>query len=840
MMILAWLPVTSFATPANKAALGRYFGDLLPVESDSCATCHVRAHADGAESLADFPHNPFGDRLAKLGDARSLRERIEESAEEDSDGDGVSNLDELLSGSAPGNAKSHQIPHAETVEAFAKLQQRYPWRPFLPVQRPGKPPLANPEFEIRSPIDAFIAQEHESRGLKPRPEAQKETWLRRVHLDLTGLSPTPEERAVFLADSSSDAEAKVVDRLLASPAYGERWGRHWMDIWRYSDWAGYKEALRDSQRHIWHWRDWIIESLNADNGYDQMLVEMLAADELYPEDENALRATGYLARNYFAERNQWMDNVVSHTAQGFLGLTVGCAKCHDHMYDPIAQRDYYAMRAIFEPYQVRTDRVPGELDVMKVGLPRVYDASLESKTYLFDRGDERYPLKDEVIPPAPPLALGGDFDPEPVKLPRLAWLPDRREFVRADLIAQAESGIKAAKTELERVAAQSRLETLKSEIAIEDLEDSGKKDTPEWVNGAKQLVQLQRASQLATAKSKVESGQVAKKKAEADMAKAKEAKDKTAESRASKAMTTAKKAVADADKLLAAAEKAMEAEVTTNYEPRKQAKYPDRSNGRRLAFARWLTNAKNPLTARVAMNHIWLRHFGQAIVPTVNEFGAHGQPPSHPALLDWLAAEFMDQGWSMKAMHRQIVLSSTYRMSSTLDPGNAAIDQDNVFLWRMPSRRMEGEIVRDNLLHIANTLDRSLGGPDIPHTYAQKSKRRSIYLRHAHEKLVEFVQIFDGPKVSECYQRDSTVQPHQALALANSQLTFDQSKAVATELSPINRNDAAFVDAAFIRVLARLPESEERRLCIEFLTNGATRERLVMVLFNHNEFVTIR
>lgn len=839
-MILALLSATSFATPANKAALGRFFGELLPTELDSCATCHVRAHAEGAETLAELPHNPFGKRLAELGEALAISERLRQAATEDSDGDGVPNLEELLSGSGPGNGDSHRKPPPETLEAFAKFQNRYPWRPFLPVQRPDLPELSKPQFEIRSPIDRFIAQEHESRGLKPRAEARKEVWLRRVHLDLTGLSPTPEERTAFLADHSDDAHAKVVDRLLASPAYGERWGRHWMDIWRYSDWAGYKQALRDSQRHIWHWRDWIIESLNADKGYDQMLVEMLAADELYPEDESALRATGYLARNYFRERNQWMDNVVSHTAQGFLGLTVGCAKCHDHMYDPIAQRDYYAMRAIFEPYQVRTDRVPGELDVMKVGMPRVYDASLESRTYLFDRGDERYPLKDEVIPPAPPVALGGEFEPVPVKLPRLAWLPDRREFVRADLIAKAESEIKSAKTELARVAAQSRLATLRAEIAIEDLEDAGNKETPEWEAEAKQLVQLQRASKLATAKSKLESGENARKKAEADMAKAKIAKDKTAESRASKAMSTAKKAMTDADKLLAAAEKAMEAEVTTKYEPRKQAKYPNRSNGRRLAFARWLTNAKNPLTARVAMNHIWLRHFGQAIVPTVNEFGAHGQPPSHPALLDWLASEFMAQGWSMKEMHRQIVLSSTYRMASTPDPDNTAIDQDNVFLWRMPSRRMEGEIVRDNLLHIANTLDRSLGGPDIPHTDAQQSKRRSIYLRHAHEKLVEFVQIFDGPKVSECYQRDSTVQPHQALALANSQLTFDQSNVIAAELATIADDDVALIDAAFVRILARMPSEEERHLCLDFLANGATHERLVMVLFNHNEFVTIR
>lgn len=822
---------SAWATPANKSALGKHLGEFFTNAADSCATCHVRADPEGAETLTDFPHNAFGKRLAELGEDARLHNRLDQVAREDADGDGVSNLDELLAGSAPGNPDSNSKPDQQLLAAFGEFQKRYPWRPFESVKRPAPPEIRNPKFEIRSPIDAFVAAEHERLGLTPRPEAAKEVWLRRVHLDLTGLSLAPEERAAFLADESAEAHAKVVQQLLESPAYGERWGRHWMDVWRYSDWAGYKDALRDSQRHIWHWRDWIVEALNEDKGYDQMLTEMLAADELYPEDQQAIRATGYLARNYFAERDQWMDQVVTHTSQGFLGITLGCAKCHDHMYDPLAQKDYYAMRAIFEPYQVRTDRTPGELDIMKTGLPRVYDASIGTKTYLFDRGDERYPIKDHEIPPSPPPALGGAFEPEPVSLPLLASQPDRRGFVRADLIAQAQATLKAAKSDLERESAEGELQALTSVIAIEDLEDSGKKGTPEWESAAKALVELQRANKLATAKWKLEAGNSAKALAEAETDKAK----------ADKAMTAAKKAIADAEKLLAAAEKAMGEEVTTAYEARKQGSYPNQSNGRRLAFARWLTNANNPLTARVAMNHIWLRHFGQAIVPTVNEFGAHGKAPTHPALLDWLAAEFMENGWSMKEMHRQIVLSSTYRMASTPDEANLAIDQDNVFLWRMPSRRMEGEIVRDNLLHIAGRLDPALGGPDIPNTEAQTSKRRSIYLRHAHEKLVEFIQIFDGPKVSECYMRDSTVQPHQALALANSQLTFDQSRVIADEItSKVSEDNAAFVDSAFVRVLARAPKPEEREVCLEFLSGGADRVNLVMVLFNHNEFVTIR
>ncbi len=273
---------------------------------------------------------------------------------------------------------------------------------------------------MRNPIDAFIAAEHESRGLTPRPEASRPVLLRRLYLDLTGLPPTPDELHAFLDDESADAYEKVVDRLLASPRYGERWGRHWMDVWRYSDWAGWGKQVRDSQPHIWHWRDWIVESLNRDKPYDRMIVEMLAADEASPDDLDALRATGYLARNFkLLSREKWMQDVVDHTGQAFLGVTLGCARCHDHMYDPILQKDYYQVRAIFEPHQVRIDRVPGVLDTAKDGIPRAYDAQLDAKTLLFVRGDDRNPT-GKPLAPGVPESLGGSFDVKPVTLPLAA------------------------------------------------------------------------------------------------------------------------------------------------------------------------------------------------------------------------------------------------------------------------------------------------------------------------------------------------------------------------------------------------------------------------------------
>ena len=214
-----------------------------------------------------------------------------------------------------------------------------------------------------------MVEQRSIHGLTTRPPASKDVLLRRVYLDLVGLSPTPEEIASFEADMRPDAYERVVDSLLSSSRYGERWGRHWMDVWRYSGWACWADManqIRDSKPFIWRWRDWIVESLNADKGYDQMLREMLAADELSPGDPDALRATGYLVRNYkLLSREQWMVDLINHTGRGFLGLTLGCAKCHNHMYDPITQEDYYRVRAVFEPHNVRTDRIPGQPDVTK-------------------------------------------------------------------------------------------------------------------------------------------------------------------------------------------------------------------------------------------------------------------------------------------------------------------------------------------------------------------------------------------------------------------------------------------------------------------------------------------
>ncbi|HEU4754190.1 MAG TPA: DUF1549 domain-containing protein, partial [Armatimonadota bacterium] len=276
---------------------------------------------------------------------------------------------------------------------------------FRPVRRPPVPKVRSAAW-VRNPIDAFIAQRHEQKGLKPQPEAPRRVLVRRVYLDLIGLPPSPEELARLEADRTPGWYERLVDRLLRDPRYGERWARHWMDIWRYSDWWGLGDQLRNSQAHIWHWRDWLVESVNADTPYDEMVRQMLAADELYPNDLGRLRATGFLARNFYLfNRNQWMEETVEHVSKGLLGLTVNCAKCHDHKYDPVKQADFYKLRAFFEPYEVRLDVVPGEPDLNRDGIPRAFDGPADTPTYLFIRGNEAQPDKSAPMEPGVPGLL---------------------------------------------------------------------------------------------------------------------------------------------------------------------------------------------------------------------------------------------------------------------------------------------------------------------------------------------------------------------------------------------------------------------------------------------------
>ena len=896
LVISAAAPSPLHATPANKSALEKHYDRFLTKDLNRCITCHLPSDRKSPETLTEFPHNPFGDRLRAAreqllnsGAKATLPERLKLVAHEDSDGDGADNQSEILLGRNPGDAKdspsTEQLASlAARQQDFAKFQATYRWEPFERVRRPEIPAVKNRRW-ARNPIDAFIAAEHETRQLTPRPQAPREILLRRVYIDLIGLSPTPDEQRAFLADRSPDAYEKVVERLLNDPRHGERWGRHWMDVWRYSDWAGWTDGgqVRDSKPHIWRWRDWIVESLNRDKPYDRMITEMLAADELAPEDTDALRATGFLVRNYkLLSREQWLEDTVKHTSQAFLGVTVGCAKCHNHMTDPISQKEYYQVRAIFEPHQVRTDKVPGQTNTVLDGLARAFDVGTNPPTWFFHRGDERHPDTNHIIAPGVPAAFGGRLKISEVALPRSASAPDQRDFVIRDTIAASEKALADARANLLKLqtnstskpeqrieqesvvrAGEARHKSLLAVIRAEQADLSTGKDSQAWKLAATEAKQAQRQLALTEVQLKLHSAKSAELLAKA---KADEATTKTnGVEKATKELDAARKKTTDTEQALASANTELQAAPATDFTPRPQETFPASSTGRRLAFAHWVANADNPLTARVAMNHMWLRHFGRGIVPTTADFGRNGRPPSHPQLLDWLASEFAAHGWSMKAMHRLMVTSSTYRQASTPDDASASTDPDNVYLWRMNSRRIEAEAVRDNLLYVSGDLDTAMGGPDIDHKHGLTSKRRSIYLRLAAEKEVEFLKIFDGPSVTECYERKPSVVPQQALALANSELALARAKALAKSLSArASGDDEQFISLAYRQVLARRPTLDESRLCLKFLgtksadkpeatpvlnkpVNAAqstsalrSRENLILVLLNHNEFVTVR
>ena len=699
---------------------------------------------------------------------------------------------------------------------------------FQSVKRPPVPKVNNQAW-VRNPIDAFVTVKRDEKKLTPSPAADKRVLIRRVYLDLIGLPPTPAEIQTFLSDKSPNAYEKIADRLLASPRHGERWGRHWMDIWRYSDWYGYRHEVRNSQPHIWHWRDWIVESLNQDKGYDRMIQEMLAGDELAPpipvrcEPPAIWHATGTV---------QPQCLVAGHgraRSAGFLGLTLNCARCHDHKYDPLAQEEYYRFRAFFEPYDVRLDPAPGEADTAKDGIARIYDAvpreattkdpflpGIFAETYRFIGGDEKSPDKGHPLAPGVPEALGGTgLQIQPIHLPPDAAFPVLRTYVQDDVRKQArqqlemsEAHLAKAQEALAKARARAKaFESTSSKPALISVAAPGAESAPStplaasvdfekhvkpilekhcischrsgnarsglaldslpsvleggktngsavlprnsdqsplvmYIQGKKKprmpfgsgplaeadiaLIQkwidqmleedprlaLQKAEAVATlaekqlasaranipaveariAAEKAKLAEPADSQAEALAKKAQEAERQfqllraeenlwKAQQKLTEVLSAAKpsddKSDKERDKKVAVARKELEAaqsalsQAAKEYTPLAE-RYPKTSSGRRLALARWIASRENPLTARVAINHLWLRHFGKPLVPTVVNFGLNGKPATHPELLDWLASELMENGWSMKAMHRLMVTSNTYRMqSSSPNPAHA-------------------------------------------------------------------------------------------------------------------------------------------------------------------------
>ncbi len=868
------LPVSG-ELPAN--AISVYEQQVKPVLRQRCFSCHgalrqeaglrldsVHLISQGGDSgPAIVPGEPAQSLLLHRASAADPAERMPPEDEgEPLSAEQIRHIDAWITAGAP--RPNGEVPESDPDEHWA----------FQTVIRPDVPKAISDWEE--NPVDAFLSAGHQQHGLHPQSQADRIVLLRRLHLDLIGIPPTAAQIAAFESDRSADWYQNAVDRLLDDPRHGERWARHWMDVWRYSDWWGLGDQLRNSQKHIWHWRDWIIESLNADLAYDEMLRLMLAADELYPDDPDKLRATGFLARNYFLfNRAQWMDETVEHVSKGFLGLTMNCTRCHDHKYDPFEQLDYYRMRAFFEPYHARLDVVPGESDLQRDGIPRVFDAWPDHPTRRYVRGDEKNPdTSASIAPGVPKLLAFQELDISPVELPVTAWQPQRQPWVIDSLIVDAGHEVVAAEQALDALASAATsgapADSLDRRIAeaalalaqakLKEVQCRAAAWRAIWKEESKNVQQATHIEAVRAARefavAQAEHGLLVAERTAQQAAKDKKAAALSAVETVRKTLETVRQTAADdpvpTDELqefVGAQWTATRFLSSTTDDP--PPEFLPHSTGRRSALARWITDRRNPLTARVAVNHIWMRHMGEPLVPTVFDFGRKSPPPIHQKLLDWLAAEFMDHDWNMKHLHRIIVCSAAYRMSSSAAnaEGNLSIDPENHHWWRRTPIRLESQVVRDSLLSLAGTLDPAIGGSPVANSDQADSNRRGLYFFHSNNDRNLFLTTFDEALVKDCYRREQSIVPQQALALINSPLALDTAEEIASRLSADSEEDTAFVNMAFRAIVGISPGDPELSASLEALKSWRSlpdvssqdaRTSLVLVLINHNDFVTLR
>ncbi|MCX6367589.1 MAG: DUF1553 domain-containing protein [Armatimonadetes bacterium] len=835
-----------------------------------------------------------------------------------------------------------------------------------PVRLPQTPTVQNTSW-VRNPIDAFVLAKLEAKGWKPAPEADKRTLIRRVTFDLTGLPPTPQEIAAFLADKTPHAYEKLVDRLLASPHYGERWARHWLDLARFGESHGFEyDHLRE---HAWRYRDWVVEALNRDLPYDQFVREQLAGDVLPdaspiatgflvagPQDEAGKGAPGLQVR--LRAREEELEDMIGLVGQTFLGLTTNCARCHDHKFDPIPAKDYYRLKAALAGVQPGNRSVltqkQAEQRAEQVAVLRRKQAECQSKLRQIEE-----PTRTRLLAQARPVA------PSPTPLLRFSFDEQGGQL--------ALDG-KTSRFQSEPLAMEIREKTLEAWVRLADLEQQGgsaltieteggaqfdgivfgERQRGKWIAGS----EFYHRTKDLNAPQETETGLVQvvivyradghiqlfrNGKPYADAYQPEKAartypagkthllvgprhtgstnflKGELEEVRVyDRALTDAEvgesyqnapfnispetltaaltqserrqREVLQAESTRLAGElKTLEAPVQayaaisqqpspTYILPRGDvtaqgelvtpgglsaltacnsdfglaADAPEAE--RRLALARWLTDSRNPLTARVMVNRVWQGHFGRGIVSTASDFGNNGESPSHPELLDWLATAFSGPGeWSLKKLHRAILLSSTYRQSGQLDPQAAKTDADNQLLWRFAPRRLEAEAVRDSMLAISGKLNPALGGPSFrPFTVSNygsdfyqlidkdtpEFNRRALYRMGVQSARNPLLETLDCPDPStKTPKRTVTTTPIQALALMNDSFVLRQSRAFAAKvIKEAGSLPDPQVTLVYTLAFGRPPTPTERRRALAHL-KAHPLDSLCWALFNSSEFL---
>ena len=755
---------------------------------------------------------------------------------------------------------------------------------FQPVAKPTAPKVKDGAW-AKSEIDRFILAELEKTNLKPVAAAGKREWLRRATFDLIGLPPTPEETEAFLKDSSPEAYAKVVDRLLQSPHYGERWARTWLDLSRYAEDQAHTFGVQPFT-NAWRYRDWVVDAFNKDMPFDRFLKLQIAGDLMPPEPDRVTQLAGLgfqgLGVLYYKNTDaakaaaDELDDRIDMLTRAVLGLTVSCARCHDHKFDPIPQVDYFSLAGVFNGSSLSPTAIAPEDHVKKYDEAQKTIKSLTEKVDTTLKAEaERLSLEsvaqlDRYLLAAWSVQKGSKAADVATKhslhaptLNRWVALLAKKDMPDAfvewrKLSAEGSEPSDAVK----KFAAdmKSKATTVAAEYAKLDAKKRKQLETPAKTNGKDRPVMSADKDALAVALLATDKSPHKISVAEARAAMAPERRQVVEKMETE--LDTTKKSSPPAPPMahvLKGGGAAMKIHLRGN--PAKQGELaPLRflqvvstdgappSKYTRLELAEDIASAKNPLTARVFVNRLWLHHFGRGLVTTPSNFGTLGDRPSHPELLDWLASRFMESGWSIKAMHREIMLSATYGLAAANDEKNFSVDGDNRYFWRMNRRRLEVESWRDAMLAVSGQLDPTLGGPTLD-LGSTSNRRRTIYGKISRHELNPMLRMFDFPDANiTSERRTETTVPQQQLFVLNGAFVVDQAKALAARLQKQAANDADRVKLAFELLYARAATPQETELALAFLKendtpttqpqNRLTRwERLAQVFLASNEFM---
>jgi mono/diheme cytochrome c family protein len=796
---------------ANGAASGdvTFERDVRPILKAHCFQCHgeegeVKGDLDvrlkrllekggetGPAIVAGKPHESLLIELVKEGEMPKKAKPLKPEE--------IATLEQWI---AQG-AKTLRPEPEKVEEASGITEEERHWWAFQPISRPVPPGVAD------NPIDAFVQEKLRGKKLTASPEADRATLVRRAYFDLIGLPPTRVQVDAFVNDARPDAWAKLIDELLASPRYGERWGRHWLDVVGYADSEGYNDD--DTPREsAWRYRDYVIQAFNADKPFDRFIQEQLAGDEmiayprtgdLSPDDIEKLTATGFLRMAPDGTGTKNMDQKVAQNAvitetvkivsSSLLGMTVGCAECHDHRFDPILQRDFYRLRAVLEPGL----NFAGWLE------PKKREISLKTKAE-----DEQIAGVDQQI-----KALDADYQ---AKLDGFqAWTLDKeleaipeaeREFARTAALAWREGRKKKGEGKEGLTPEQTKYLFDNPFLKISATEQQLNLFVERHAEKRDEFQQAVKDYKAEKEKLSAKKPVIGTLRALTEMPA--RPIPVTALFQRGNHLTPGEK-VGPGD--LSVLSHVLPVDIVSD-DPTLA------TSGRRLAYAKHLTNGKHPLLARVLVNRFWMHHFGRGLVGTAGDFGRQGEKPTHPELLDWLASEFMDKGWSLKELHRAMMTSATYRQSSVRRVEADKVDAANALYWRANVRRLEAETIRDTTLAVTGSLNlKPFGAPvsvmedanaQVVVGGKEPSKdgqefRRSVYVQQRRSALPYQLAVFDSPQMEpNCEARNlSTVAP-QSLLLMNSAFVVEQSRAFARRVSQdtgANAGSAALVRRAW-------------------------------------------